>query len=815
MCSEPTRRSPATGHEQTEDAMHRLYHQARLEKQYFETLVMKNPAAIIAVGLSENVLSWNPAAERLFGYKQAEAVGQNIDELITTEAIRAEAVAYSRQAVEGEPVHAITRRKRKDGTLVEVEVFALPVTVEGTEIAAFAIYHDITELQQARREAEAANRAKSAFLAMMSHEIRTPMNGIIGMTSLLLDTTLTPEQCEYAETIRASSEALLTIINDILDFSKIEAGKMELENQPFDLRECIEGTLDLVAAQAREKRLELACLIAPEVPAALMGDVTRLRQILLNLLSNALKFTERGEVVVSVDVEAEAEGAERGEGVHVHRFHFQVRDTGIGIPADRIGRLFRSFSQVDASTARRYGGTGLGLAISRRLAEMMGGAMWVESTVGEGSVFHFTMQAEAAPAHTRMYLHSDQPHLRGRRVLIVDDNATNRRVLVAQTRSWSMIPRETAFPQEALEWIGRGDLFDLVLLDMQMPDMDGLALAVEIRRHRDADSLPLVMLSSLGRREAGADTVDFAAYLTKPIKQSVLYNTMVEVLAGLPAPDGMSDRLAEPQFDVHMAERLPLRILLAEDHAINQKLALQMLRKMGYRADVAGNGLEALEALERQPYDVVLMDVQMPEMDGLEATRQIHQKWGRDRPHIIAMTANAMQGDREECLAAGMDDYVSKPVLIQDLQMALERWGQKEPASLPAESAQDAAPVTVDWAVLDGLHALQVEGEPDFVQETIAMYLDDTPTLIEAIREAITQRQADGLRHAAHALKGNSNSLGARRMGALSLSLEELGRGGDVESATPLLAELEREFERVRQALQSWKLRSSSRNSEG
>jgi CheY-like chemotaxis protein len=321
------------------------------------------------------------------------------------------------------------------------------------------------------------------------------------------------------------------------------------------------------------------------------------------------------------------------------------------------------------------------------------------------------------------------------------------------------------------------------------------------------------MLSSLGRREAGADTVDFAAYLIKPIKQSVLYNTMVEVLAGLPAPDGISDRLAEPQFDVHMAERLPLRILLAEDHAINQKLALQMLRKMGYRADVAGNGLEVLEALERQPYDVVLMDVQMPEMDGLEATHHIHQKWGHDRPHIIAMTANAMQGDREECLAAGMDDYVSKPVLIQDLQMALERWGQKEPASLPTGIAQDAAPVTVDWAVLDGLRALQVEGEPDFVQETIAMYLDDTPSLIETIRGAITRRQADELKHAAHTLKGNSNSLGARRMGALSLGLEKLGRGGDVESAPPLLAELECEFERVRQALQSWKLRSH--NSEG
>jgi PAS domain S-box-containing protein len=771
-------------------------HQVEREKRYFESVVLNSPAAIIVMDLDGNVVSWNPAAEELFGYTQDEVLGHDLDRLITTESLYDEAVSYSRHTVEEDGVfRAVTQRKRKDAMLVDVEVSGVPVVVEGQQIGALAIYHDITALQQARREAESANMAKSAFLAVMSHEIRTPMNGVIGMTSLLLDTDLSLEQRDYAETIRSSGEALLALINDILDFSKIEAGKMELESQPFDLRECIESALDLVAVNAHAKHLELAYLIDTMAPVMLMGDVTRLRQILLNLLSNAIKFTDQGEVAVVVNIQPDAGS---------YTLHFSVWDTGIGIPADRLDRLFQSFSQVDASTTRKYGGSGLGLAISKRLSELMGGRMWVESEVGQGSTFHFTIQAEAAPAQARVYLRSEQPQLRNRRVLIVDDNVTNRRVLVAQTRAWNMIPRETASPHEAVEWVSRGDHFDVALLDMQMPEMDGITLAGRLRQYLNAQVLPIVILSSLDRQETGAAAVQLAAYLNKPIKQSALYNTLVQIFAEQDPHAADPETADVSPFDPHLAGRLPLRILVAEDNAINQKLALQMLRKMGYRADVAGNGAEVLQALDRQPYDVVLMDVQMPEIDGLEATRRIVRQWTvEQRPRIIAMTANAMLGDREACLAAGMDDYISKPIRGHELQAALERWGQRTPGPPTADPpAPTSPPPTLDRAVLDDLRALQEPGEPDFVQEMIDLYALDTPTLIAALHQAIEQGDADRLRVAAHTLKGNSNSLGAARMGSLSLELEKLGRSGTIitSQVEVLLDELQCEFERVQQA---------------
>jgi len=681
------------------------------------------------------------------------------------------------------------RSKTKDGNVIWLSARGAPMHApDGKTLIGYrGMCEDITERKQIQQEvitakdsAESANRAKSEFLANMSHEIRTPMNAIVGMTGLLLGTSLNSEQRDYTQTIRSSADTLLTIISEILDFSKIESGKLELEDHPFDLPVVVEEAIDCVALQCGEKGIDLFWTIASDLPPGFTGDVTRIRQILVNLLANAVRFTAKGDVSISV-TRAENEGGD-------HFVLFSVCDTGIGIPADKIDRLFQSFSQVDASTTRKFGGTGLGLAISRKLTEMMGGSIWVESEDGKGSTFRVAIPLqEAIPPKPLV----PNPILKGKTIIIAATHPGVRAMLESLLNSWGAAPIALGTGSEVMQKLRTGLTYHAAVIEEELPDQSGKDLVQDMRRQRGAASAPCILLCSLQQQAAYGQNLPpgFVACLAKPAHFQQLHGILATSLKG----GKVTNKLLRStgRIDSGFGQRRPLRLLLAEDNVINQKVATRILSQMGYRPDVVHNGVEVLEALERQKYDVILMDIQMPDMDGLEATRRIRQTYtGAKRPWIIAMTANAMDSDRKNCFEAGMDGYLSKPVRIEALEAELTR------------SSENIGQV-VDFSVLSKFGEMTGSGS-EAVRELVEIFSEETPQTLQQIRADIDRKHSQGISVLAMQLGRACENFGAERMQLLCSSLQAAGKNGDFNVAAEFVDRLDGEFETVKTTLEEF-----------
>jgi len=767
----------------------------------------------------------NPAWKRILGWSETELLARPYLDFIHPDDRDATLAEAGKVSQGHELIHFENRYMHKDGTYRWLLWTAAPYAVEQV---VYCAARDITERKEAevtlgllvrqlelsKRQAEEATEAKSAFLANMSHEVRTPLNAILGMTSLALGTTLSAEQRDYLSTAKSSAEALLDVVNDVLDFSKIEASKLDLERAEFDVRETIGDAVKVLGFRAAEKGLELICDVAREVPATLVGDAGRLRQVLLNIVGNAVKFTGAGEVLVRVTLEAPIHDAE-DEPV---RLHVATSDTGIGIPKDKIGHIFQAFTQADASTTRRFGGTGLGLAIAQRLVDLMNGRIWVDSEVGVGSTFHFTAAFDHA-GDTGALPHRAEPReLEGLRVLVVDDNATNRRILVEMLSSWHMVPTAVGDARSALVALQKASPtaghFHAVVSDCQMPDADGYMLAKWIKGDPRLRGTPFIMLTSLGKPEdtARLRRLGISAYLTKPVKHSDLLNTFASLFTVATK--------REPPPEVVPPRSLPartLRVLLAEDHPVNRKLVMTVLVKRGHAVDAVDNGRAALDAVGRSHYDIVIMDLQMPEMGGLEATVAIREReraigGGVPGIPIVALTAHAMRGDRERCLAAGMDEYLAKPIDVGLLVTTVERLGSAESGVRSAGPVRSPASVpgsAVTFAEDDALR--RTSGDRKLLKQLVSLCRADARISVRKIEQAVKKKNAEALRTAAHGLKGSVATVGGMAARDAAARLESLGKSGHLKDAGAALKRLRAELAQLDKAFARARLISDTR----